>query len=194
MPLIVGIKEGYENFTEEENKLIGSIEMGMIALTAGVGSIDSNWGHRISVEEATDRFNMVLDSFGFTTIPKFEQEFVQRLADNNWSCNVSNETTAWFVSRLAHNSIIVDAPKSIKENLDYDYFSNSHKMTEEFKTLVGRLLDPSWEDNSNAELLDSIRIDFPNSWYKGEFYFGKYLAWDENRYQYYLADEEQEEY
>ena len=67
-------------------------------------------------------------------------------------------------------------------------------MTEELKTLIGRLLDPTWEDNSNAELLDSIRIDFPNSWYKGEFYFGKYLAWDEDRHQYYLADEEQGEY
>lgn len=194
MPLIVGIKEGYENFTEEENELLRSFEMGTIAMAAGVGSIDSNWGHRISVEEATDRFNMVLDSFGFTTIPKFEQEFVQRLADNDWSCNVSNETTAWFVFRLAHSSIMVDAPRSIKENLDYDFFTNSYRMTEELKTLVGRLLDPSWEGNSNAELLDSIRIDFPNSWHKGEFYFGKYLAWDEDRYQYYLADEEQEGY
>jgi hypothetical protein len=104
MALIVGIKEGHENFTEEENELIRSFEMAMLALNAGVGTIDNpNWGHRISVEEATDRFNMVLDSLGFTTIPKFEQEFVQRLADNDWSCNVSNETTAWFVFRLAHS-------------------------------------------------------------------------------------------
>lgn len=194
MSLIVGIKEGYENFTEEENELLRSFEMGMIAMAAGVGSIDSNWGHRITVEEATDRFNMVLDNFGFTTIPKFEQEFVQRLADNDWSCNVSNETTAWFVSKLAHSSIVVDAPRSIKENLDYDFFTNSYRMTEELKALVGRLLDSRWGDYSNEELLDSIRIDFPNSWYKGEFFDGKYLAWDEDRCQHYLADEEQEEY
>lgn len=193
MALIVGIKEGYENFTEEENELLRSFEMGMIAMTAGVGTIDNpNRGHRISVEEATDRFNMVLDSFGFTTIPKFEQEFVQRLVDNDWSCNVSNETTAWFVFRLAHSSIMVDAPSSIKENLDYDFFPNSYSMIRDYKKLVGRLLNPSWEEYHNAEFVDGF--DFPNSWYKGEFFDGKYLAWDMDNDRYYLADEEQEEY
>lgn len=193
MTLTVGIKEGYENFTEEENELIRSFQMGMIAMTAGVGSIDNNnWGHRISVEEATDRFNMVLDSFGHTTIPKFEQEFVQRLADNDWSCNVGNETTAWFVFRLAHISIMVDAPSSIKDNLDYDFFPNSYSMIRDYKKLVGRLLHPSREDYHNAEFIDGS--EFPNSWFKGEFFDGKYLAWDIHYDRYYLAEEEQGEY
>jgi hypothetical protein len=193
MALIVGIREGYENFTEEENELIRSFEMGTIAMAAGVGTIDNpNRGHRISVEEATDRFNMVLDNFGFTTIPKFEQEFVQRLADNDWSCNVSNETTAWFVFRLAHSSIMGDAPSSIKDNLDYDFFPKSYSMIRDYKKLVGRLLNPSWEEYHNAEFVDGF--EFPNSWYEGEFFDGKYLAWDMNNDRYYLADEEQEEY
>ncbi len=193
MALIVGIKEGHENFTEEENELLRSFEMGMIAMTAGVGNIDNpNRGHRISVEEATDRFNMVLDSFGFTTIPKFEQEFVQRLADNDWSCNVGNETTAWFVFRLAHSSIMGNAPRSIKDNLDYDFFPNSYNMIRDYKKLVYRLLLPSWEEYHNAEFVEGF--DFPNSWYEGEFLGGKYLAWDSHNDRYYLADEQQEEY
>ena len=193
MALIVGIKEGHENFTEEENELIRSFEMAMIALNAGVGTIDNpNRSHLICVEEATDRFNMVLDNFGFTTIPKFEQEFVQRLADNDWSCNVGNETTAWFVFRLAHSSIMVDAPSSIKDNLDYDFFPKSYNMIRDYKKLVGRLLHPNWKEYDNTELIDNFT--FPSSWYKGEFFDGKYLAWDMDNDRYYLADEEQEEY
>lgn len=115
--LEVGIRseKGQQMFSEEENEFLRSLEMGAIAMAAGIGSIADDRYHRsVSVDEATFRFQMTARNvlkgnfhcgeYNEDGSP-FTQEFVQRMADAGWSANVGLEPFEMWALKHARASL-----------------------------------------------------------------------------------------
>jgi len=132
MPLTVGIKNAIEKgFAPNEIELLHSFEMGVLAMTAGIGRINPDIENapdrynNIGVDEATERFAVAIHACKFVgcaagrwrpkeneKLTEWQQslqaserllfdvlkdsDFVQRMADNEWSCNVSNTSREEF--------------------------------------------------------------------------------------------------
>ena len=132
MPLMVGIKNATEKgFAPNEIELLHSLEMGALAMTAGIGRINPDIENapdrynNIGVDEATERFAVAIHACKFVRcaagryqpdedeeLTEWQQElqaserllfdvlkdrdFVQRMADNEWSCNVGNTSREEF--------------------------------------------------------------------------------------------------
>ena len=118
MPIVIGIKDAEDKgFSEEERRLTAGFDLGMLCMHAGIGDIgkERRFGHTISVDEAVLRFTMVMEVFNYDhTQPPFkwltETEFVQRMADSGWSCNVGNTSPEEFHHNLrnAYYSLLMD--------------------------------------------------------------------------------------
>tara|TARA_R110000824_G_scaffold307662_1_gene495302 strand:- start:82 stop:723 length:642 start_codon:yes stop_codon:yes gene_type:complete len=107
MPLIVGIKdkEKREMFNDEERQFLASFEMGMYAMHTGIGDIGDNKysTHKVSVDEAVERFSIMLKVFDIeseTSQWLTDKDFVQKMADAKWTCNVNNESQEEFLHKV----------------------------------------------------------------------------------------------
>ena len=95
MPLIVGIENGIKKgFHEVEIQLVNGLGFGMLAMNAGVGTMnDSRYRGTITPEEFRRR--MLLCNFANNIYPMeafydmMTLEFCERLRDADWSCNVT---------------------------------------------------------------------------------------------------------
>tara|TARA_A200000159_G_scaffold140796_1_gene143193 strand:+ start:314 stop:1096 length:783 start_codon:yes stop_codon:yes gene_type:complete len=119
-----------ETFTENELKLLTCASLGFLSGTCGVShmineEIDKNHGWTgfvgISVEEAHERFKLYRNltsrhgehsdwkkSKEQCPVPEewdklLDREFLQKMADNGWSTNWGNSSTAEFVHKMGWN-------------------------------------------------------------------------------------------
>jgi len=105
MPLIVGIVNGIEKgFHETEINLVNGLGFGMLAQTAGVGSMGVGYGgEKITPEEFRRRMllcnfaNPIYDMGMFYRTMTLE--FCQRLQDADWYCNVETYSKRKFKAK-----------------------------------------------------------------------------------------------
>ena len=94
MPLIIGVENGYEKgFTEDDIQLINGFPFGMIMMVAELGEIKDVEKFRLRVLEA-NFMNEIFDKDQLRD--KLTVDFVQRMKDADWSCNVGNSSKAAF--------------------------------------------------------------------------------------------------
>ena len=201
MPLIVGIRDEKkrEVFTDEEGSFLASFNMGMIAMSAGIGSIKKNeQDYGISVDVATDRFNLVWDRIGKSDSP-FTKEFVQKMADADWESNVGNmsdEQFAWEQKEIMFN----DAVSKYDNIKAPDRISWSDKKAQDglVKNFVGIYLsgETHYYDDFTKSMVDEFAMTFNVTYDKPIYHDSNstplYLRYDESGDVYFLSDEKQE--
>ena len=202
MALMVGIKNGTDKgFTEDEVALTNSFGMGVLAMVTGVGRIggeESDYRTNISVQEAHDRFTVALEGLDFFEKQEPVKEmitldFVQRMADADWSCNVSNEPKEEFLYKLAGQGMGRLLGDTRTETLGTHYNQTSwndlRSRRESVRMLIGTLLSEDEDsDYYMHEMIDSITHHF-DFWRDEKFYGDKYLIHDEETNRFSLSDE-----
>tara|TARA_R100001509_G_scaffold158452_1_gene123631 strand:- start:135 stop:560 length:426 start_codon:yes stop_codon:yes gene_type:complete len=94
MPLIIGVENGLEKgFTENDLQLINGFPFGMIMMITNTGSIKDVEEFRLRALEA-NFMNEIFDKDQLRD--KLTIDFVQRMKDADWSCNVGYDTKAQF--------------------------------------------------------------------------------------------------
>ena len=201
MALLVGIENGTDKgFTENEIELINGYGMGVLAMVTGVGRIGGKCGFRgvdISVQEAHDRFALALEAthiFGDQepVKKKMTLDFVQRMADADWSCNVSNEPMQQFLYKIAGQAMSNLLGRVGSKILGSYYHQTSwdalHDRKYGVRALIGTLLseddDEEWYLHEN---IDSLVCHFGFG-HNEKFWNDKYLVHDEDTGRYTLAD------
>ncbi len=202
MALIVGIKNGTDKgFTEDEAKLTNSFGMGVLAMVTGVGRIggeESDYRTNISVQEAHDRFTVALEGLEIFNDQEPVKEiitldFVQRMADAGWSCNVSNESKEEFLHKMCaqvmSNLLSRTRTKTLGTHYHQTSWNDLHSRKESVRMLIGTLLSEDKDsDYYIHEMIDSITFDF-DFWHNEKFYGDKYLIYDEETNRFSLSDE-----
>ena len=192
MPLIVGIKDEDKAkvFTEDEMKFLASFNMGMIAMSAGIGRIKKNEDERygISVDVATDRFNLVWSMYGKGDSP-FSTEFVQKMAGAEWSANVGNEKDEAFAHRKKET--LIDEAVRDYDNIkrpDRQRWEDKKKQIDMIKSFIGIYLsgETHYYDDFVKSMVNEIADAFNMN---GELQYEPiyhnsnntplYLVWDE---------------
>ena len=236
MPLTVGIKNATEKgFAPNEIELLHSFEMGVLAMTAGIGRINPDIENapdrynNIGVDEATERFAVAMHACGYIGCvtgryqPKEDEEltewqqelqaseqllfdvlqdrdFVQRMADNDWSCNVGNTSPEEFqftiMKRVAEDTwrkagygrygdCFVGAP-----TLTYKRISKDAELIE---SLVIKHLNPRGDSYICMEdVVQHYTEEHLNYDTSKPLSNGMYLHWDDDAYEWSLEDTPQE--
>ena len=136
MPLIVGIKdkEKFEQFTEAQKKFIPSFGgMGLMCMTTGVGHIHKRGEeitYGVSIEEAYRRFAL----YDKILYPKKDMvgdwyitlEFVEQLADADFTCNVSTKSNEECDHALAYMALD-RANDSLRNKTEENRIKTIHK-------------------------------------------------------------------
>ncbi len=205
--LKVGIENGTEKgFTKGELELTNCFCMGILGMTTGVGKIDGQKGSSyhtyISVEEAHDRFTLALEGLSIWKHQEPVKEimtldFVQRMADADWSVNVVNEPTEQFLYKMS--GLLMDSflSKAPNETLGRYYHQKSwddlYSMKNSVRSLIGTILQPDEESEYYIhEMIDSLVNHF-DFWEDEEFWDGKYLTYDAEADRYILVTKQTEE-
>lgn len=210
MALRIGIENGLEKgFTKDEIALTNSFAMGVMAMVTGVGHISrtdtekkpSSYVSRIniSVQEAHDRFTVTLEGLEIFNDQEPAKEiitldFVQRMADAGWSCNVSNEPKEEFLHKMCgqvmNNLLLNTRTKTLGTHYHQTSWNDLHQRRESVRRLIGTLLsgDDDDEEFYMHETIDSLACHF-GFWNNKEFYDGKYLVHDEETGKYSLSHE-----
>lgn len=221
MPLIIGIENASDKgFSEEEIQLVHGFPLGLLCMHTGIGDIgERNHGVVITPEEAHERFVLSMQVFGYDTDSSMykwlsDLENIKRLAESNWSCNVSNERTEKFLHKMRNLSL-----KLTLEDMDYQLsVMCAQRTTTHLKHTIGEMsADRVYEQREAARtiigslLSGTVRIDSDSKeWYidilteafgvwewqgpfdlEKPFYDGKYLCYAEGEH--YLSDTPQEE-
>ena len=207
MAVRVGIENGTKKgFTKSEIELTNSFGMGVLGMMTGVGKIDGQKGSSyhtyISVEEAHDRFTLALE--GLSIFDKQEPvkeivtlDFVQRMADADWSVNVVNEPTEQFLHKMSGqlmNSFLYKAPnKTLGRHYHQKSWDDLYSIKNSVRSLIGTILQPDEESEYYIhEMIDSLVNHF-DFWEDEEFWDGKCLVYDEGADRYTLATKQTEE-
>lgn len=109
MPLIVGIRNGIDKgMTESDLELTNGFGFGVMCMHAGVGRIDDDrYSQSVSVEEFRRRLLLTNEVFGTFDKDAFAKkmtiEFVQKMKDAEWSCNVSTKSKRAFNTDFKKN-------------------------------------------------------------------------------------------
>tara|TARA_Y100000401_G_C8269341_1_gene197502 strand:+ start:150 stop:809 length:660 start_codon:yes stop_codon:yes gene_type:complete len=213
MALRVGVKdkEKFEQFTEAQKKFIPSFGgMGLMCMTTGVGHIHKRGEeitYGVSIEEAYRRFAL----YDKILHPKKGEgasglygdwyitlEFVEQLADADFTCNVSTKSNeecdhalAYMALNRANDSLRNKAEESrIKEIHKYDSISRiNYREYQELKTTAKSVID-TWLRRSSLpwhgeNCMDEYVAEFIDNMSLYEDYH-----WDEETYKYSLKVEE----
>ena len=206
MSLRIGIENGLEKgFTEKELELTNSFPLGVLSMLTGIGRINGDekntYRTHISVQEAHDRFTIGLVANGdiFTKLEEVKEmltlDFVQRMADADWSCNVSNESKEEFLYKMAGQVMTALLNDNRTETLGTYYYqtpwSNLQSRELYTKRLVGSILAGD-SDEYVQENVDSVIESYEFN-YSKRFYDNKYLHWNEDTAAYSLSHKVQEE-
>jgi len=98
MPLIIGVENGIEKgFTEGDLKLINGFAFGCIMMITNTGTIKNVEEFRLRALEA-NFMNEIFDKDQLRD--KLTIDFVQRMKDADWSCNVGSSTKAQFTREI----------------------------------------------------------------------------------------------
>ena len=189
MPLIVGIKNATEKgFAPNEIELLHSLEMGALAMVAGVGRINPDIENapdrynNIGVDEATERFSVAVHACGYvgcaagrykpvkeylvthiksgeTDGPFSTHDEAQEhydLHDEEWQEahyieEVDEELTEWQQELQASERLLFDVLKDrdfIQRMADNEWSCNvSNTSREEFQfTIMKRVAEDTWRD------------------------------------------------
>ena len=209
MTLNVGIVNGLEKgFTKDEIALTNSFAMGVMAMVTGVGRISltdteeepNGYTSRtnLSVQEAHDRFTVALEGLEIFNDQEPAKEiitldFVQRMADAGWSCNVSNESKEVFLHKMCgqvmSNLLSRTRTKTLGTYYHQTSWNDLHSRRESVRMLIGTLLSEDEDsDYYMHEMIDSISCQF-DFWHNKKFYGDKYLICDEETNRFSLSDE-----
>ena len=94
MPLYIGVADGIKKgFTKSDLSLINGFAFGTIMMITGTGKINNVEEFRLRALEA----NFMNEIFPKDQLrDKLTVDFIQRMKDADWSCNVGNDTKAAF--------------------------------------------------------------------------------------------------
>tara|TARA_R110001592_G_scaffold84580_3_gene250013 strand:- start:1467 stop:1847 length:381 start_codon:yes stop_codon:yes gene_type:complete len=94
MPLYIGVADGIKKgFTKSDLSLINGFAFGTIMMITGTGKINNVEEFRLRALEVNFMNEIFLkDQFR----DKLTVDFIQRMKDADWSCNVGNDTKAAF--------------------------------------------------------------------------------------------------
>lgn len=238
MPLTIGIKNAIEKgFAPNEIELLHSFEMGVLAMTAGIGRINPDIENapdrynNIGVDEATERFSVVIHACKFVgchaagryqpdedeELTEWQQElqaserllfdvlkdrdFVQRMADNDWSCNVGNTSREEFqftiMKRVAEDTWRDAGYKSYGDKRGIIGAPTlTYKRICKDAELVESLVIKHLGGDSYIHMEDVIQhfVEEHVSWHTGEALSnGMYLHWHTDSQTWTLEDTQQEE-
>lgn len=94
MPLIIGVRNGLEKgFSENDLELINGLPFGLIVMVAEIGKIEDVTEFRNRILEA-NFLNEIYDKDELRN--KLTLDFIQKMKDNDWSCNVGYGTRSAF--------------------------------------------------------------------------------------------------
>jgi len=200
MPMYVGIKDGTKKgFTKEELGLTNSFSMGILSMVTGV----SDFGRRVSwrtdevmtVEKAHARFCMAchVDATWDGLKPYVTDiNFVQRMADADWSTNCGSKTDQEFLETMA-DRMIENAQRAIGDervHLGWQLRRNFQGMAEReaeskdrvlgalqrFEEVKDYLTDPDFGEEEALEILHDIAGDLVEHFNL----YGRVVGWDEH--------------
>ena len=197
MPMLVGIENGTKKgFTKDELGITNGFTMGILSMVTGV----SDFGRRVSwrtdevmtVEKAHARFCMachVDDTWDELKPYVTDINFVQRMADADWSTNCGSKTDQEFLEAMA-DTMVENAQRAIgnervhlgwqlrrnfqgmaeREQESRDYVLNALQRFEDVKDRVPD--DDEWGHETlhdiAAELAERFNL------------LGRTITWDEN--------------
>jgi hypothetical protein len=200
MAFIIGIENGIEKgFTEDDLRLVSGPGMCVLAMVTGVGTIGGKEGRRtthISVQEAHDRFTVALEGLDLFKEQEPVKEtmtldFVQRMADAGWSCNVGNESREEFLYKIAGQVMNKLLSKTNTETFGRNYHPTPWNYLQSQRSSVRHFIgaylsgeDEAWYLQENV---DTMIMEFNLDEYE-PFYGDKYLHWDEAEDTYKLVD------
>ena len=199
MPMYVGIENGTkQGFTEEELGITNSFGMGILSMLTGVSDFGQRTSWRtdevMTVEKAHARFCMachVDDTWDNLKPYITDINFVQRMADADWSTNCGSKTDQEFMETLAE-SMVENAQRAIgdervhlgwnlrrnfqgmaeREQESRDYVLNALQRFEDVKDYLG----DGYHAECGRETLHEIAADLVdqfNLW-------GRTITWDED--------------
>jgi len=171
MPMYVGIKNGTKKgFTKEELGITNGFTMGILSMVTGV----SDFGRRVSwrtdevmtVEKAHARFCMachVDDTWDELKPYVTDINFVQRMADADWSTNCGSRTDQEFLEVMA-DTMVENAQRAIGEervHLGWNLRRNFQGMAEREQVSKDRVLGALWriEEAKSYSLCDMSQGD-----------------------------------
>lgn len=200
MPMMVGIENGTKKgFTKEELGITNGFTMGILSMVTGVSGFGERTSWRtdevMTVEKAHARFCVACyaDSTWDELKPYVTDiNFVQRMADADWSTNCGSKTDQQFMEAMA-DRMIEDAQRAIgdeREHLGWQLRRNFQGMAEREAEAKDRTLwalqrlevvkqyiadDDYDDDDALEELQGAIEdlVDHFNLW-------GRPVAWDED--------------
>ena len=199
MPMYVGIENGTKKgFTEEELGITNSFGMGILSMLTGVSDFGQRTSWRtdevMTVEKAHARFCMachVDDTWDNLKPYITDINFVQRMADADWSTNCGSKTDQEFMETMA-DSRVENAQRAIgdervhlgwhlrrnfqgmaeREQESRDYVLNALQRFEDVKDYLG----DGYHAECGRETLHEIAADLVdqfNLW-------GRTITWDED--------------
>jgi len=193
---------------KNDREMLNSLPMGIVAMAAGIGHIsvdpaEKRWGQTITVDMAVDRFTIVLRLHGdmFTTEEANQRmqamltskEFVTKMAEAKWTCNVSNESDEEFRFRMQKrfwNDMVSDHKLSTLRS-DYTSYEEEQSRTQSVRHLIWAVLEGIEGDAfASSDIIDTWANYFG---YREPLYNGLYLHWNEDAYEFSLKDIPQEE-
>lgn len=201
MPMYVGITNGTEKgFTEKELMTVtNSFTMGILSMVTGV----TDFGQRVSwrtdevmtVEKAHARFCIAChadDTWDGLKPYVTDINFVQRMADADWSTNCGSKTDQEFLETMA-DAMIENAQRAIGDervHLGWKLRRNFQGMAQReaeaqdrvlgalqrFEEVKDYLTDPDWGEEEALETLHDIAGDLVEHF----DLWGRTIGWDEH--------------
>jgi len=198
MPLTIGMKNASDKgFSEEEIEVAHGFDFGLLCMHAGVGDIGEKefpLNITITPEEAHERFALTMqlfgweeDSFMYTWLSDLEN--IKRLAENDWTCNVNNETTEHFLHKMRNLSLSRQLEDEkfthLKSNIGEMSADTVCEQQEAARTIIGSLLNGTVRmGNGDKQWYIDTLIEAFGVWeWRGPFdlekpfYDGKYLCY-----------------
>ena len=198
MPMTVGIKNGTEKgFTKEELGITNSFAMGILSMVTGV----SDFGRRVSwrtdevmtVEKAHARFCIachVDDTWDELKPYVTDINFVQRMADADWSTNCGGRTDQEFLEVMA-DTMVENAQRAIGDervHLGWQLRRNFQGMAEReavAKDRVHSALQRVHEaqnhlNDKEYDWADGVLNDCAEDLVEHFNLYGRAVAWDEH--------------
>tara|TARA_R110002051_G_scaffold88242_3_gene155546 strand:- start:191 stop:841 length:651 start_codon:yes stop_codon:yes gene_type:complete len=215
MAIHIGMKNASDKgFSEEEIEVAHGFQFGLLCINAGVGDIgERKHGVTITPEEAHERFALTMKLFGFVkegiSLNSFiytwlsDLENIKRLAENDWTCNVNNETTEHFLHKMRNLSLSRQLEDEkfthLKSNIGEMSADTVCEQQEAARTIIGSLLSGTVRmDSDNKEwYIDTLTEAFGVWEWQGPFdmekpfYDGKYLCYADGTH--YLSSTPQED-
>jgi len=208
--LRVGITEEARQeagITKNDREMLNSFPMGITAMAAGIGHIsvgpaEKGRGTPITVDMAVDRFTLVLRIHGdmFTTEEANKRmqamltskEFVTKMAEAEWTCNVGNESDEEFrfkmQKRLWNDMVSNHKLDTLKK--DYTSYDAEQSRTQSVRHLIWGILEKEEDVIVHSDIIDTWANYFG---YDEPLYDDLYLHWNEDTYEFSLEDKPQEE-